>query len=240
MQQALANRTWILDIKGALTIGVIMEYFQLWDLLYDFELQPEVEDSHTWKLSNGGQYSAKSAYDSFFVGKILFRPWERIWKTWAPAKCRFFLWLVAHKRCWTSDRLARRGLPHPEKCPLCDQADESIDHLLIECVFSRQFWYYILRQVGLHSLAPQPSDNSFDDWWGKASAATSGLTQKGLNSLIFLGAWIIWNHRNSCVFDGAIPNIAETLKLVGDERRRWTLAGARGLSHLTAPAQVVS
>ena len=78
MQQALANRTWILDIKGALTIGVIMEYFQLWDLLYDFELQPEVEDSHTWKLSNGGQYSAKSAYDSFFVGKILFRPWERI------------------------------------------------------------------------------------------------------------------------------------------------------------------
>ena len=240
VQQALANRTWILDIKGALTIGVIMEYFQLWDLLYDFELQPEVEDSHTWKLSNGGQYSAKSAYDSLFMGKILFRPWERIWKTWAPAKCRFFLWLVAHKRCWTSDRLARRGLPHPEKCPLCDQADESIDHLLIECVFSRQFWYYILRQVGLHSLAPQPSDNSFDDWWEKASAATSGLTQKGLNSLIFLGAWIIWNHRNSCVFDGAIPNIAETLKLVGDERRRWTLAGARGLSHLTAPAQVVS
>jgi hypothetical protein len=35
------------------------------------------------------------------MGKILFRPWERIWKTWTPAKCRFFLWLVAHKRCWT-------------------------------------------------------------------------------------------------------------------------------------------
>ena len=121
-----------------------------------------------------------------------------------------------------------------------DQADESIDHLLIECVFSRQFWYYILRQVGIHSLAPQPSDTSFDDWWEKASAATSGLTQKGLNSLIVLEAWIIWNHRNSCVFDGANPNIAETLKLARDERRRWTMAGAHGLSHLTAPAQAVS
>ena len=27
----------------------------------------------------------------------------------------FFLWLVAHDRCWTADRLARRGLPHPER-----------------------------------------------------------------------------------------------------------------------------
>jgi hypothetical protein len=47
-------------------------------------------------------------------------------------------------------------------------------------------------------------------------------------------------HASMLVFDGAIPNIAETLKLAGDERRRWTLAGVRGLSHLTAPAQVVS
>jgi hypothetical protein len=73
VQQALTNRTWISDIQGALTVGVIVEYFQLWDLLYDFELQPEVVDSHTWKLSNSAQYSAKSAYDSLFMGKILFR-----------------------------------------------------------------------------------------------------------------------------------------------------------------------
>ena len=139
MQQALTNQTWVSDIQGTLTVGVIMEYLQLWDLLYDFELQPEMEDSHIWRLSASGQYSTKSAYDSLFMGKIHFRPWERIWKTWAPAKCRFFLWLVAHKRCWTSDRLARCGLPHPEKLPLCDQADESIDHLLIASVFSRQF-----------------------------------------------------------------------------------------------------
>ena len=73
----------------------------------------------------------------------------------------------------------------------------------------------------------------------EVSAATSGLTQKGLNSLIVLGAWIIWNHRNICVFDGAIPNIAETLRLAGDEHRRWTMAGAHGISHLTAPLKLL-
>jgi len=95
-------------------------------------------------------------------------------------------------------------------------------------------------EAGWSPLSSSTTDTSFDDLWEKASAATIGLTQKGLNSLIVLGARIIWNHRNSSVFDGAISNIAETLKLVGDERRRWTLAGAHGLSHLTAPAQVVS
>jgi len=142
---------------------------------------------------------------------------------------------VAHNRCWTADRLARRGLPHPEKCPFCDQEEETINHLLVSCVFARQFWYYLLRQVGLHSLSPQPSDVSFDSWWDQASGATSGLIQKGLNSLIVLGAWTLWNHRNRCVFYGIIPILGGALILAGEERRLWSLAGAKGLSSLTAP-----
>jgi len=29
----------------------------------------------------------------------LHRPWEPIWKTWAPGKCHFFMWLAAHNKC---------------------------------------------------------------------------------------------------------------------------------------------
>ena len=39
VQQALTNRTWVSDIQGAFTVGVIVEYFQLWVLLYDFQLR---------------------------------------------------------------------------------------------------------------------------------------------------------------------------------------------------------
>jgi hypothetical protein len=87
-------------------------------------------------------------------------------------------------------------LPHLEKCPLCDQEDESIDTILVSCVFSRQFWYLLLRQVRFHVLAPQPAESSFDEWWEKAGEATSGLIKTGLNSLIVLGAWTIWKHHN--------------------------------------------
>jgi hypothetical protein len=171
----------------------------------------------------------------FFFGSTLFAPYERIWKTWAPAKCHFFLWLVAHNKCWTADHLARRGLPHPEKCPLCDQHDETINHILVSCVFARQFWYILFQQVGLHALAPQPSDSSFDGWWEKASSAANGETKKGLNSLIILGAWTLWNHRNRCVFDGVTPSVTKALVAAGEEHRLWCMAGAQGLSFLTAP-----
>ena len=56
-------------------------------------------------------------------------------------KCKFFLWLVEHDKCWTVDCLARRGLPCPERCPLWDQEQETINHLLVSCPFARQHWY---------------------------------------------------------------------------------------------------
>ena len=96
---ALENRSWVTDIKGALTVDVILEYLQLWDLLQGFELQPEIEDSHIWQFSTSGNFSTKSAYEAFCIGSIQFKSWERIWKSWGPGKCRFFLWTVAHKKC---------------------------------------------------------------------------------------------------------------------------------------------
>jgi hypothetical protein len=150
-----------------------------------------VEDIHKWRIATSGQYSAKSSYESLFLGATLFEPCERIWKSWVPPKYCMFLWLAAHKWCWTTDRLAKCGLPHPNKCPLCDQEEENIDNLLISCVFMRQFWYLMLSQIGLHSFAPQPTDLNFDCWWRRIDVATMGFNKKGLNSLVILGAWII-------------------------------------------------
>jgi hypothetical protein len=138
VQEALPGHVRASDIQGALTMGIIVEYTQVWDLLLEVQLQPEVDDTQG-PLAASGQYSAKLSYDSLFVGATLFEPCERIWKSWVPPKCRIFLWLVADKRCWTADRLARRGLPHLDKCPLCHQEDENIDHLLVSCFLQGKF-----------------------------------------------------------------------------------------------------
>ena len=100
---------------------------------------------------------------------------------------------------WTADRLQKRGLPHPERCPFCDQEDENIQHILISCVFARQFWYAILQPINLSRLTP--TSVNFADWWKHAERRLPKQHRKGFNSLCILGAWILWKHRNTCVFE---------------------------------------
>ena len=77
--ESLNNRTWVSDIRGALTVQVLIEYINLWELFSNVELQPDVEDTHIWKFSTTGQYTTKLAYEALFIGAIQFGPWERIW-----------------------------------------------------------------------------------------------------------------------------------------------------------------
>lgn len=149
VEEGLDNRRWVSDIRGVLSASVLDEYLQLWELLEDVHLQQDAQDQHIWKLSRSGAYSSKSAYNAFFVGTIRFAPWKRIWKSWALWCCKFFIWLAALNRCWTADRLAKRGLPHPASCTLCDQAPEIINHLLVSCVVAQEIWFSVLQKVGL-------------------------------------------------------------------------------------------
>jgi hypothetical protein len=112
-----------------------------------------------------------------------------------------FIWLVFHNRVWTADRLARRNLPRPEVCPFCDQEEETINHILIGCVFAREVWTITLQHLDFMHLAPQPVVIHFSGWWKRAIAAAAKEVRKGLNSLIILVAWDIWKHRNARVFE---------------------------------------
>ncbi|KAL5671472.1 hypothetical protein ACJX0J_015778, partial [Zea mays] len=47
-------------------------------------------------------------------------------------------------------------------------------------------------------LSEIPGHSSFMAWWEQISGLATGLPGKGLNSLVALGAWITWKHRNSC------------------------------------------
>ena len=134
----------------------------------------------------------------------------------------------------------KRGLPHPDCCPLCDQEEETVQHLLTTCVFARQFWFSILQSLNLSQLVPRHTDNSFADWWKKSWKKLQKHLRKGFNSLVILGAWVIWKHRNACVFDGTTPNLQGALQSFKDECHLWQISGAKGLAALSQGSSIVA
>ncbi|GJN05477.1 hypothetical protein PR202_ga23105 [Eleusine coracana subsp. coracana] len=49
-----------------------------------------------------------------------------------------------------------------------------------------------------------------------------------------MGAWLIWKHRNACVFEGGSPCISRLLHEFRDEYHLWCMASAKSLATLRA------
>ena len=136
--QALTNSAWASDVGPELLAQALHEYMILCDRLAHTHLNHEAMDSVIWAWEKSGEYSVRSAYQARFMGREIIPTADFTWKSRAPLRCHFFAWIALQNRCWTSDRLARRGLDHQEACPFCDQHEESIDHILLHCVFACQ------------------------------------------------------------------------------------------------------
>ncbi|TVU02441.1 hypothetical protein EJB05_52059, partial [Eragrostis curvula] len=235
-KQAVASRTvkdalnelcWVRDIFGGLTVAAIVDYLHLWDALHEFELQDDRPDKHIWTRTASGVYSTKSAYDAFLLGGIKFEPHKRLWKAWAPLKCKIFLWLAILNRCWTADRLERHGLQHADRCLLCDQKEETVQHILTDCVFARDVWFRALGKVGLQRVAPGQEDTVLCEWWRRAARRVGREQRKGFNTYVILITWQIWKMCNRCAFDGAqpLPLVDIVMAEIRDEATMWTMAG---------------
>ena len=89
-----------------------------------------------------------------------------------------------------------------------------------------------LSALNLVALVPNRRTVSLADWWLKAWRKVPKQHKKGFNSLVMLGAWILWKHRNACVFDGSAPCLQVALQAYRDEFHLWQVAGAKGLRAL--------
>jgi hypothetical protein len=188
------------------------------------------EGRFVWKWTSSQQYSSASVYKAFFHGQCGVPTAKELQKTRAPANVKFFIWLAILDRCWTAERRQRHHLQDNADCNLCGQAVETIHHLLLGCVYSREVWARILRSIGL--LNPCPAqDDALASWWLHGRKSLPKERRKGFNSLVVLVRWNIWRERNSRVFTDAMKQAAELASWIRVEGNQWINAGC---SRLTA------
>jgi hypothetical protein len=209
---------------------VLCDYVVVWGKVQGVVFDDAVSDRFIWRWTADGCYTASSAYRAFFTAMASMCGAAELWKARAPAKCKFFFWLLLHDRLWTTARRKRHGLQDDDACALCDQEPETARHLAGECVFAREVWFRTLLPHGLAGLTPQPG-LGYLDWWIQNCMLLPSVLHRGFDALVILVAWCLWKERNRRVFHGVSRTATQIVDMVMEEADRWSLAG---FSHLAA------
>ena len=111
----------------------------------------------------------------------------------------------------------------PTRLPLCDQEDETINHVLLTCVFARSTWAVICEALGKPDWTPSQEDTLAE--WAVDKRGSHGMSTKDLRTIVMLAWWELWMHRNAIVFDEARPSIESLLGRVRREGQVWAQLG---------------
>jgi hypothetical protein len=104
-----------------LTDPIILQYLEARQFIGATHLNAPEPDRFLWRWTASGQFTSKSAYNVMFVGETSILGVKELRKSWAPNKCRFFIWLSLLGRSWTWDKLFRHGIRSDDTCALCSR-----------------------------------------------------------------------------------------------------------------------
>ena len=158
------------------------------------------EDHRSWISSLNGKFDSRKAY-LLAIDENLETPYfhgKWIWKLQTLPKIKIFLWKCLHKSLPVKAILTHRRIGGLGGCDSCTELEESISHVLRDCLIANSFW----EQANcLDSLKQSFSDDSVV--WIKKNALDS-LKVHGKDydwcTFFLLGLWDLWLQWNRMAF----------------------------------------
>ncbi|XP_075474412.1 uncharacterized protein LOC142505350 [Primulina tabacum] len=145
-----------------------------------------------WFSKSGG---IARAYDYFIKAKGKW-PWKPILdKSCIIPKHRFVLWLLAHSKLMTRDRL---GFLQDRKCVLCAEVDETITHIFFQCKVSKLIWDNVRNWLCMDKTMASPTSilRAFRGIY-KGNSLLAKMRVTALAATVYH----VWNLRNRIMFD---------------------------------------
>jgi hypothetical protein len=128
--------------------------------------------------------------------------WEKLWNNPHWPKIKVFQWLILHNRILTWENLKKRGFIGPSRCHLCEEKDETMNHLMDECPYTTKVWDWassIFRQ----SNRVRGNIVASITTWKENYSENKEVNLCGTLILVMI-IWAIWKERNRCVFRNQI------------------------------------
>jgi hypothetical protein len=228
VKEALTNKKWMTDLRFSLDISHSDELLRLEILLNGLQLN-DTPDDITWTFGEKNYYTSKSAYLLQFIGAVNTDYRKIIWKGWAPARCKFFIWTLMLDKVLTADKLLLRHMENEYFCPLCRRSLETTSHLFIECPFSMKMWSFVANQLNQDALRPenwQFAHHNFQNWYRSLVGQQTKERRKTTLTLANLVCWEIWKERNRRIFEKKERTATAMIANTVEEIQVWRIAGA--------------
>eukprot|EP00253_Pinus_taeda_P007578 PITA_07578 len=171
-------------------------------------------DGFRWDPT-GSSYTVKSGYQYISNDTYqnpIWNQWQIIWKSEAIPKVKFFNWLLLKGKVLTAKNLKKRGIIGPSRCPNCCSAEETIQHLFLDCPFAKRCWIN-LSSLGNINWQPHQSISETIHEWRKNCPwkDTRSKIVKRIWAIIPHNLlWKIWLTRNKKIFQNKDSNVRMT------------------------------
>lgn len=118
-----------------------------------------------------------------------------IWKAPLIPRCSFIAWIALRNRLPTLDRMQKWNIQLPNRCVLCKEDEENVDHIMCQCRYSIRVWQMIRELCRVEPLL----NNSVASWFREASQKLLDKDLQGKKGRLCLlvGMYYIWMERNA-------------------------------------------
>jgi hypothetical protein len=191
------------------------------ELLSSSSVKGYGEDRLCWRGASKEGFKVRSYYKYLSSSAGTAVPWKRIWKTNAPPRVAFFVWVAALGRILTTDNLRRRHVMVLDWCCMCKENGESISHLLLHCSAAMEIWYFMFSIFGIHWVMPGGVLALLSCWGDSCHSTRIRKVWDMVPPCVF---WCIWWERNSRSFEGKERNLMEVKGTVLRTLLDWSKA----------------
>ena len=151
-----------------------------------------------WKETTNGIFSVKSLYNVLASRRVNQFPNSMIWSPCVPTKVSFFVYEASWGKVLTLDQLKKRSRILANRCFLCCEEEESIDHILIHCTRARVIWELLFALFGVTWVLPFSVRDTLIGWCGFNLGKKRRKVWKAAPLCPF---WAVWKERNRIAFD---------------------------------------
>ena len=182
----------------------------LLDKLGRIFIPAEGDDKRVWAASKDVVFSVSSFFGVLSNTHNSHNWFDYLWKTKAPPRVLAFGWLALRGNILTMDNLRRHGVVLINACPLCLSAEETVDHLLLNCSFTQAIWTSTMDCFGCNWVFPRSILELFDAWKFGFQSKRGRLLWR---SSFVANIWAVWKERNRrCFEDCSFPLVVVAMR----------------------------